>query len=253
MFILCGFFSTDLYASVSCAKPLHLLPNQRGYKFQCNGQEGYIFSGAHLEAITVQVLNNSNQIIMEKTLQNPRPSRVDRFLFNEDVNRNEWIAQQIPNLKRSDRVIVKPGGYVFSDYTEMYKDPQITISSVIGELGDIIKNSSAQKIRIQCEYTNKVSMFRSKLCPKELLCMSDVKCRDLDKNYDVNGTAICRAKGQKCPTPSQCVLDDSQHVYDSQPTAPNYERLRQYDMYGREPENAPVEVEGPSSAGGSVQ
>ena len=95
------------HADVRCGNILGARCCTEAYELNCeNGRNGHVKSNTPLKAITVQVLNQNNQIIEEKTLRNP-PGELGDYYYRDDVNKHPWINQRMPNVSRIHTIKVK--------------------------------------------------------------------------------------------------------------------------------------------------
>ena len=270
MLILCGLVSTQLYADVKCGAFELTCWNCPAIKVICEGGKmGAIGRKEKPTAIKVEVVSRDNQIRHRKTLNNP-PNTFEHYHSPEQVNQDQWIEQQLLSsytFERGDRIIISPtSGFVFNDNTTLYKsDSGKEIKYSLGSKKPSSATSESsihtgKKFNIICEYSTTPQITQSTRCSNEISCIARVHCSVYkDNSSDLYNTykfrfktlAMCRADGKKCPEPSQCMLDSTQHfLYPID--AENAEAVEEYkiDKYGgASHERTPITIGEPKDAG----
>ena len=202
-----------------------------------------------LKSIRVVVYDKLGNKKTEHFFENP-PGVLNDYL---EINRNEFINESIPNLKRTDEITLFPGDVHFADDTKKYDPSGKNVIGTVGDWKDKTKNNNNNNtLKVHCVYSSVPLLFRSDKCPKVTMCSANVKCVQVNDGVEFDSVALCSSKGKRCPSPSQCILDDSKHIRQVEPSENSADLL---EMKKDSEENAPVTIELPGSVegGGAIQ
>ncbi len=251
-----GFFIPFAQAQVGCNFEAQARCFTNCTSFHCEGGiSGFIKHDTRPKALRIQVINSKNEIIEKETLNSP-PQKALYYQNPKNVNNDDWIIEQVISklepkgipLGRNEIQINPEYGVVFDNSTVLYEDKDGTQRK--GTLGELSRKPNKQRT-VQCTYTDTAYVIRSIRCPGETSCIANLYC--IIDGQPINTTAYCRAESdKKCPSPTQCILDESKHLTESI-YAENLSKLRSYGIDDDQPEeNKPVKMT-PSWEGGSVR